>query len=394
MRLYYWRGRTSSGKRVRGSTQAPDRASVITQLEKRGVISPQLLPLPALQRPPTPTRITLLIRQLATLLESGLTLAHALEGGRAGERHRALKQLCQNMLDELHQGNPLSTVLAVRPQLFDPFLIHLVKAGEQSSQLPQLLQRAATHREQMRTMKRQGWKAISYPLGVLLFTVAISLFLLLQVVPRFESMFQNLGGTLPPLTQQLLLLTHTLQQNLPTLLVVGILSPLLMAIGYRSLPSFRSQVDHGLLKTPLLGSLLREIMVARLGHTLAILHHAAIPLHSGLKSVEDMSRLVPFRQAILTIRQSIQQGDTLSAALRKEPLFPPIAIQMIHAGEESGTLGEMLERLANYYEEETLHRIQQLTTWLEPLLILLIGGMVGTLAIALYQPIFQLGHHL
>ena len=394
MKLYYWRGNHPTGKSLRGALQASDRSTAIAQLQAQQIDSIRMVALPLFTRSPTETQITLLIRQLATLLESGLTLARALEGVAQGTHDRALRPLIQSMLDELHQGTPFSTILAARPTLFDPFLIHLVRSGEQSSQLPLLLERAAAYREQLRTLKRQSWKAVSYPLGVLLLTLSITLFLFLQVVPQFESLFNSLGGTLPPLTQHLLSLSHTLQNHAVPILLTLVLTPALLLFSYRNLPPLQRRVDQLMLRFPLLGTTLREILVARIGRTLTILQQAAIPLHHGLESAIEMTPLIPFKEAIQQVNHAVHQGTPLSTALQQQQLFPPIAIQMIHAGEESGELAEMLERLASYYESEVEHRIQQLTTLLEPLLILIIGGLVATLAIALYQPIFQMGQHL
>jgi type IV pilus assembly protein PilC len=394
MKLFYWRGNHTSGRSLHGALQARDRSSASAQLRSQQIEPVRMVGLPSLQRQPTETQITLLIRQLSALLSTGLTLARSLQGILQGTRDRTLRALIHSLLGELQQGRALSAILAEHPALFDPFLIHLVRAGERSSQLPLLLQRAAEYRERLRILKRQSWKAISYPLGVLLLTLAITLFLFLQVVPQFESLFAGLGGALPPLTQHLLSLTHALQQHALELLAALVLIPTLLLLLYRSSSTLQRRVDQLVLRMPLLGTTLQEILVARTARTLAILQQAAIPLHHGLESAAEISSLLPFRESMAAVNQAVHQGIPLSTALQQQHLFPPIALQMVHAGEESGELAEMLERLAGYYESEVEHRIQQLTALLEPLLILLIGSLVGTLAIALYQPIFQMGQHL
>ena len=371
-----------------------NRANAQQQLRTLGVNRPRLIPLPDQLFPISETQITLLIRQLSTLLSSRLTLARALEGIIRGLPESRLREVAGDMLLELQQGTPFSEIVAGRPQYFDPFLTHLIQSGEHASQLPTLLARGAEYRERSRTLKHQAWKALSYPLGVFLFTITISLFLLLQVVPQFEILFHNMGADLPLLTKRILDSAHFMQDNLTAAsiaLSILILSPLLL---YRLLPHFQFGVDRLLLSLPVVGTTLREIMVARLGRTLATLQEAAIPIHTGLDTSARMTGNLVLREAIIKIHQNIVQGVTLSQALGKQQLFPPIAVQMVRAGEESGQLADMLGRLAEYYEDEVEQRIQQLTTLLEPLLILLIGGMVGVLAVALYQPIFQLGHHL
>ncbi len=394
MTLYYWRGVSEAGIAVRGQLRATSRNGAREQLRLRRVTTPRLVPLPEQLFSISSTQITLFIRQLATLLSSGLTLSRALEGIIQGLSDSQPRRLAEDMALELQQGAPFSEIVAARPQYFDPFLIHLVQSGEHAGQLPLLLARGAEHRERSRALKRQAWKALSYPLGVFLFTLTISLFLLLQVVPQFEVLFHNLGGELPLLTRRILGSAHFLQDNLATVMLSITLSLLLPLLLYRISTPFRTGVDRLLLSFPIVGTTLREVMVARLSRTLATLQETAIPIHMGLTTSARMTNNLVIRKAINIVRQEITQGVTLSRALAEQQLFPPIAVQMVRAGEESGQLAHMLGRLADYYEEEVEHRIQQLTTMLEPLLILLIGGMVGVLAVALYQPIFQLGHHL
>lgn len=394
MTLYYWRGVHRSGRSVRGQLHAVDRSRAASQLQERGVGRAWLLPLPEQLLPVSSTQITLLIRQLSTLLSSGLTLARALEGIIQGLDDSPLRRLATEILLELRQGSPFSDVVARRPNLFDPFLIHLIRSGERSGALSTLLARGADYRERSRALRRQVWRALSYPLGVLLFTLLISLFLLLQVVPQFELLFHNLGGELPPLTRQILATAHFLEENMGQLILLLSLFVLSIALSLRLSRRLRWGSDRLLLSLPLIGDTLIEVMVARLSRTVATLQSAGVPLHTGLAASEQMTRNLPLATAIHQTHQAVLEGESLSQAISRQGLFPPVAVQMVLAGEESGQLDQLLERLAAYYEERVEHRIQQLTTLLEPLLILLIGGMVAVLAIALYQPVFQIGHQL
>ncbi|MBC8519892.1 MAG: type II secretion system F family protein [Gammaproteobacteria bacterium] len=393
MARYYWRGVRESGGAVRGQLRAGSRSHAIEKLGAMGITHKLLLPLPNLQPSLSSTQITLLIRQLSTLLSSGLTLARSLEGIIQGLADGPLRTLSEDILLELQQGSPFSRILAQRPEHFDPFLIHLITSGEATGQLSTLLARAAEYRERTRALRRQLWKALSYPLGVFIFTLAISLFLLLQIVPQFEILFNNLGGALPPLTRHILDAAHFLDHNLGEIIVALLLLVTFITMLYSRVPRFKFKMDQLLLSIPLLGTTIREVMVARLSRTLATLQEAAIPTHIGLDTSTRMTHNLPLRRAIQNAHSLVLQGVTLSNALAEQGLFPPVAIQMIRAGEDSGELSQMLNRLALYYEDEVEHRVEQLTTILEPLLILLIGGMVGVLAIALYQPIFQIGHH-
>ncbi len=393
MTRYYWRGVKQSGRAVRGQLRTDNRALAKDKLAAMGVLHTRLFPVPELRLSISATQITLFIRQLSTLLSSGLTLARSLEGIIQGLSNGPLRILSEDILLQLQQGTTFSRILEQRPEHFDPFLVHLIHSGETTGELSTLLARAAEYRERTRTLKRQLWKALSYPLGVLLFTLAISLFLLLQVVPQFEILFHNLGGSLPPLTQQILGAAHFLDRNLVELLLSLLLLMLSVTTLYRLVPYVKMRADQLLLSLPLLGTTINEVMVARLARTLATLQEAAIPIHIGLETSIKMTGNLSLRRAMQDAHDSVLQGVTLSSALSNHQFFPPIAIQMVRAGEESGELSQMLGRLALYYEGEVEHRVEQLATVLEPLLILLIGGMVGVLAIALYQPIFQIGHH-
>lgn len=394
MTLYYWRGVHRSGRSVRGHLHAVDRRGAASQLRERGVVRPWLLPLPGRLLPVSSTQITLLIRQLSTLLTSGLTLARALEGIIQGLPDSPLRRLSTEILLELRQGSPFSEVVACRPSLFDPFLIHLIRSGESSGELSTLLARGAEYRERSRALRHQLWRAISYPVGVLIFTLLISLFLLLQVVPQFEILFHNLEGELPPLTRQILAAAHFLEENVVQLMLLLLLSILSTALSLRLSRRFRWSSDRLLLSLPLIGNTLVEVMVARLSRTVSTLQEAGVPLHTGLAASREMTRNLPLASAIHQTHRAVLEGASLSQAISRQRLFPPVAVQMVLAGEESGQLAQLLNRLAAYYEDRVEQRIQQLTTLLEPLLILLIGGMVAVLAIALYQPIFQIGHQL
>ncbi|MBT7308880.1 MAG: type II secretion system F family protein [Gammaproteobacteria bacterium] len=394
MRPFYWYGLLLNGKHGRGTLHAPDRHSARQQLSQQQIRPLFLLALPELRPSLSPTQITLFIRQLATLTGSGLTLARALEGIIQGLPKTPLRTLSQQILHELEQGAPFSETLVRRPHLFDPFIIHLIRSGEHAGQLSLLLTRAAEHRDRNHALAHQASRALTYPLGVLLFTLIISAFLLLQIVPQFELLFHNLGGELPPLTRSVLQFAQFIKAQFNTLLLGTLLFVTTLTLLFRRATSFRIGVERLLLSLPFIGSTLTEIMVARLSRTLATLQESGIPIHTGLKISQQMVESPLFQQTIQQIHQSVSHGKTLSQALRAQPLLPPITIQMVQAGEESSALPHMLEQLANYYEQEVEHRLQQFTTLLEPLLILLIGALVGLLAIALYQPIFQIGQQL
>ena len=394
MKRFYWYGSTASGQRGRGTLKADDRHAARQFLREQQIVPYLLFAIPVQQAAIKSIEITLFIRQLATLTASGLTLPRALEGIIRGLPNSPLHQLASDILLELEQGNSFSRTLERRPRLFDPFLIHLIQAGEHAGRISQLLTRAAEYRERNHALSQQATKALAYPLTVLLFTLLITSFLLLKIVPQFESLFNNLGGELPGLTQAVLTAAQFLDNHFYLLLLTLITLSASATLLYRGVHSFRLRVDRTLLSLPLVGPTLIEIMVSRLTRTLATLQESGIRIHTALTVSAEMSKSPLFESIIQTIHQSIHEGKTFSQALLEQPLIPPIAVQMVQAGEESSALPHMLSQLANYYEREVEHRIHQLTTLLEPLLILIIGGLIGILAVALYQPIFQIGHQL
>ncbi len=397
MPTYFWRGHLLSKQPARGTLKAANFTEARAELARRKIIRPILIPIAfefseiAFSRRISAQEITVLLQQLATLLNSGLTLARALTGILDGLKPSPLRDLVEQIYLEVEQGTPFSQVLAKRRRYFDPFLIHLVEAGETSGQMGTLLNRAAEHRKKSQHLKKQVRKAAIYPVSVFVVALSITAFLLLAVVPQFESLFQNLGGSLPPLTRHLLNLSDALQQNIYLLLISLILSFSIPILLYQKQSKFRIFADHFLLQIPLFGMTFRDVALARLSRTLATLQEAAVPIHVGLATSANMIPNQILQQAIRTARTAVLRGTTLSSALEQRNVFPMIAIQMIRAGEESGKLATMLLNLADYYENEVEQRIQTLTTLIEPTLILLIGGMIGTLTVALYQPIFQAG---
>jgi len=278
-----------------------------------------------------------------------------------------------------------------QPRHFDPLYCNLVDAGEQAGALDTLLERVATYKEKSENLKARLKKAMVYPLAVIGVAVVVSSILLLKVVPQFQSLFAGFNAELPLLTQWVIALSHFIQQQGTLLLAAGVLGGLAARLAYRRSPSLRDRLDVGLLHMPLAGPLLHKSAVARYARTLATTFAAGVPLVQALDSVAGASGNPVFRQAVQRIRQQVAAGMQLNFAMRASGVFPTMAIQMTAIGEESGTLDHLLEKVAIHYEVEVDNLVDSLTSLMEPLIMVVLGGIVGALVVAMYLPIFQLG---
>ncbi len=299
------------------------------------------------------------------------------------------------LLEELKQdvmaGSSLTTALRKKPQYFDELYCNLIDAGEQAGALDTLLERVASYREKREQLKARMRKAMTYPLAVLLVAVIVSAILLLKVVPQFEVMFQGFGAELPALTRSVIGLAEFLRHS-GGLLLGGLLAAALgIHQAQRRSPGFRDWLQTRWLHLPVVGPLLRKSAIARYARTLSTTFAAGVPLLDALNSVAGATGNRVFKQAVQVIRQDVCTGMQLHLAMRNSGVFPNLAIQMTAIGEESGALEEMLGNVASYYEGEVETLVDHLNSLLEPLIIGVLGVIVGGLVVAMYLPIFQLG---
>lgn len=393
--LYAWEGINRKGRKVYGQTAGHNAALIKAQLRQQGICpgqvrkrSPVLL---SVAPPIKPDDIALLTRQLATLLKAGVALLQALDIISEGFENQRMQTLVNGLKQEIAAGSNLAAALRKQPRYFDELYCNLICAGEQAGALETLLERVAVHLEKTRQLKARIRKAMTYPAAVLVIASVVSTVLLMHVVPQFQHLFAEVDGKLPAFTLGVIALSEFLQHAW-WMLALGVSATI---VGLRQAvsasPGFRHLLAAGLLKVPVAGTLLRKSAVARYARTLSTTFNAGVPLVQALNSVAGAVGNGPFRQAIERIRHDVSTGMQLNQSMARSGLFPGMAIQMTAIGEESGTLEYMLEKVASHYEDDVDTLVDNLTSLMEPLIMVVLGGIVGALVIAMYLPVFQLG---
>jgi type IV pilus assembly protein PilC len=393
--IYAWEGINRKGRKVCGQTSGHSPAVVKAQLRLQGIspgrVHKKSSLLPSLAPPIKSADITLFTRQLATLLKAGIALLQACDIIGEGFENRSMRELVLGLKQQVAAGTSLTEALRKQPRYFDDLYCNLVAAGEQAGALETLLERVALHREKSEQLRARIKKAMTYPVAVLIIAGLVTGVLLVHVVPQFQTLFAGVDGQLPGFTLQVIALSEFLQHAW-WMLAVGLAAGALgLRHAYHASPVFRYWLDVGLLKTPLAGKMLHKSAVARFARTLSTTFAAGVPLVQALGSVAGAAGSGPFKQAIEHMRHDVSTGMQLNHSMAASGLFPGMAIQMTAIGEESGTLDRMLEKVANHYEAAVDDQVDNLTSLMEPLLMVVLGGIVGALVIAMYLPVFQLG---
>lgn len=393
--IYAWEGINRKGRRVSGQTVGQNVALIKAQLRQQGICPERVRKkspgLPSLVTPIKPADIALFTRQLATLLRAGIPLLQAFDIIGEGFENRQVCELVKGLKQQIAAGNSLATALRKYPRYFDELYCNLVAAGELAGALETLLERIAIHLEKSEQLKARIKKAMTYPIAVLVVASVVSTVLLIHVVPQFQSLFASVDSQLPSFTLQVIALSEFLQRAWWAV-ALGLGAAIVgVRQAYRGSKGFRYWVDSSLLSAPLAGTLLRKSAVARYARTLSTTFAAGVPLVQALDSVAGAVGNGPFKQAIEHMRHDVSTGMPLNQSMATSGLFPGMAIQMTAIGEESGSLDHMLEKVASHYEADVENLVDNLTSLMEPLIMVVLGGIVGALVIAMYLPVFQLG---
>ncbi|WP_296231919.1 type II secretion system F family protein [Pseudomonas sp. UBA4617] len=393
--LYTWHGTDANGQPVSGQTPGRSPAHVRAGLIRQGIKVAGLRPaggltfsLPKRQAKADPAGFS---RQLATLLKAGVPLLQAFEVmGRSG-CDTGQAALLDRLKQDVASGLGLADALQRHPGWFDALYCNLVRVGEQSGTLDRQLEQLASMLEQRHTLRRKVRKAMIYPLLLLLTGLGVSAILLLEVIPEFENLFSGMGAALPAFTQWVIDLSTALSRFAPLLVVLGAALGFAMRRLYQQHAPTRLWLARQALGLPVFGRLLGQAALARFARSLATAYAAGVPLLDALGTVARVSGGDLHEQAVLRLRQGMANGQGLNQAMAAEPLFPPLLVQLTAIGETSGTLDQMLEKAASHYEEQVSQALDQLTSLLEPAIVLILGVLVGGLVVAMYLPIFQLG---
>lgn len=393
--VFTWEGTDRKGGKVKGELSGVNTALIKAQLRKQGInptkVRKKGISLLGAGKKIKPMDIALFTRQMATMMGSGVPLLQSFDIIGEGFDNPNMRKLVDEIKQEVASGNSLANSLRKKPQYFDDLYCNLVDAGEQSGALETLLDRVATYKEKTESLKAKIKKAMTYPIAVVVVAVIVSSILLIKVVPQFQSVFSSFGAELPAFTQMVIALSEVLQAWWFIFLIGLFVIAFVLREAHRRSEKFRDSVDRGILKLPIVGDILYKSAVARYARTLSTTFAAGVPLVEALDSVSGATGNVVFRNAVNKIKQDVSSGTQLNFSMRTTGVFPSMAIQMAAIGEESGSLDAMLDKVASYYEEEVDNAVDNLTTLMEPMIMAVLGVLVGGLIIAMYLPIFQLG---
>jgi type IV pilus assembly protein PilC len=393
---YQWKGVNRDGQRTSGELKGSTIAEIRSVLKSQGVtpkaVRKKSAPLWKMEKNITAMDIAMITRQIATMLAAGVPLVTTIELLGRGHEKVKVRELLGTILSDVQSGIPLSDALRPHRQYFDDLYVDLVAAGEHSGSLDAVFDRVATYREKAEQLKSKIKKAMLYPIAVVIVAIAVTSLLLLFVVPQFEEIFNGFGAELPAFTQIIINISRWLQSSWYYFAIAIVVGIWLFRRAHRTSQNFRDRIDVILLKIPVIGDILHKASMARFARTLATTFAAGVPLIDGLESAAGASGNYVYRKALLKVRQEVMAGMQMNVAMRTTNLFPDMVIQMVMIGEESGGLDDMLNKVANIYEMQVDDAVDGLSSLIEPIMMVVIGTLVGGLIVGMYLPIFQMGN--
>ena len=397
--VFVWEGTDKKGARKKGEVSGANMSMAKADLRRQGInpikVSKKAKPLFGSGGPRgkkiTPKDIALFSRQLATMMSSGVPLVQSFEIMAKGHENPNMRNLINAIRTDIEGGATLTEALKKHPRNFDDLTCNLVNAGEQAGILESLLNKIATYKEKTEALKSKIKKALFYPTAVIVVAFIITAILLIFVIPQFEDLFSGFGADLPALTQFVVNLSEFFQAYWFVIFAgIGLIGFLYTQIHRRSL-AVRDAVDKLSLKLPVIGEILTKAALARFARTLATMFAAGVPLVEAMSSVAGAVGNAKYRDAITQMRDDVASGTSVTAAMEQVNVFPNMVVQMASIGEEAGSLDMMLGKVADFYEQEVDDAVDALSSLLEPIIMAVLGVLVGGLVIAMYLPIFQMG---
>jgi type IV pilus assembly protein PilC len=398
MTVYLWKARTRQGTMKRGELEAANDAAVISQLraqmlhpitvKKRPKDIREYFPF---LRPRIKTKdLVIFTRQFATMIDAGLPLVQCLHILGDQQENPTFREIIQQVRSDVEQGSTFADALAKHPKPFDALYVNLVAAGEIGGILDTILNRLAVYLEKADALARKVRGAMVYPGTVLTVAIGVMVLMLVKIIPTFEAMFRDFGGELPGPTQAVVNLSHWMQDWLVWFLVGIVLALSAFFQARRKIPGFRRKTDALALKLPIFGPLLRKVAVARFTRTLGTMIASGVPILDGLEIVAKTAGNMVVEEALRDVRTAISEGKTIAEPLSESQVFPGMVVHMIAVGEETGAMENMLTKIADFYDDEVDAAVDALTAMLEPMMMVLLGGTVGGMLVAMYLPIFKI----
>ena len=394
--IFSWEGMDKSGSRIKDNISARTETLARAELRRQGFkvirIKKKSNSLLSFKKRKINTKdIAIFSRQLATMLSAGVPLVQAFDIVGRGHDNPSMQELLMAIKADVEGGNTLADSLARHPDQFDELFCNLVHSGEQAGVLESLLHKIAEYKEKTESIKGKIKKALTYPIAILVVSFIVTAVLLIFVVPQFEELFKGFGAELPAFTQMVVNMSRFFQHY--WWMVLGILIALGFVFGNlkRKSKAFNEGLDRFMLHIPVVGAIIRKAAIARFARTLSTMSSAGVPLVEALQSVSGATGNIVYGNAVLTMRDEVATGHQLQLVMRQLGIFPNMVVQMVAIGEESGSLDNMLGKVADFYEEEVDNAVDSLSSLLEPLIMSVLGIIVGGLIIAMYLPIFKLG---
>ena len=395
--VFLWEGTDKQGKKTKGEINSSSPAIARAELRRQGIVANKVRKKGksfslSSGGSVKPADVALFTRQMATMMRAGVPLVQAFDIVADGLDKPKVSELIRAIRNDVAGGSSFASALRKHPLYFDDLFCNLVDAGEQSGSLETMLDRIATYKEKSESLKAKVKKAMTYPIAVLCVAFIVSGILLIKVVPQFQDVFAGFGAELPAFTQFVINISEFTQQYWLMIVVgVGAIVGGFMAARKRS-KKLRDTIDRLALKAPIAGSIIEKSSVARYARTLSTTFAAGVPLVDALNSVAGSTGNMVYQDAVLKIRDDVSTGQQLNFAMKATGVFPNMIIQMVAIGEEAGALDDMLDKSATYYEEQVDNAVDNLTALMEPMIMAVLGVLVGGLIIAMYLPIFQLGN--
>lgn len=397
MPVFLWEGTTKKGEAKKGEMEAADELAVRALLRRQGFKSMEVRQkpkdlaeyLPFLQGGVKEKEVVVFCRIFATMISAGLPLIQCLGLLADQEQNKAFSKIIRTVKEDIEGGTSLTDALKKHPKVFDDLFTNLIAAGEAGGILDLVLGRLSTYLEKAMKLKAQVKSAMTYPIAVLVISIAVVTLLLLKVIPVFQKMFEGMGGELPGPTAMVVAMSQFVQSY--WWIIFGVLAAVVVGIiQFYKTDKGRWVIDSAMLKAPIFGPVLKKVAVARFSRTLSTMMSSGVPILEGLNIVSKTAGNVVIEAALIKTRQSISEGQSIAEPLSQTDIFPPMVVQMIAVGEATGALDAMLNKIADFYDEEVDAAVAGLTALIEPIMMVFLGGVVGGMIIAMYLPIFKM----
>ncbi|MEE4239820.1 MAG: type II secretion system F family protein [Desulfopila sp.] len=397
MPVYVWKGKNTHGEKRKGELEAPDQAAALSQLKRMRIVNPVikekpkdlLESIPLFQPKITGKDIVVFTRQLSTMIDAGLPLVQCLDILANQQSNVSLKKVLREIQKDVESGTTFADSMRKHPKVFDNLYSNMIEAGETGGILDTILSRLALFMEKTMALKKKIKGAMTYPLICLAISILILAVILIFVIPVFDEMFTSFGHALPVPTQIVINLSNFFKSNI-IFMAIGLFVLIFIFKKIYSTEKGRLNIDRMLLRSPVFGILIRKVAVAKFTRTLSTMLQSGVPILEALQVVARTAGNKVIEIAVFRVSDAIAEGRPIAEPLQESGVFPNMVVQMINVGESVGALDTMLEKIADFYDEEVDQAVENLTAMIEPFMMVFLGGMIGGLVVSMYLPIFQM----